>query len=129
MRCGPEHSVERLTTVIASLAEKGSGIDSRARWIAGHDPLLPARIETIASELGIPDRSLRAWSAAHLGMPIKSFFKIRRLHGALSMRIGSDAATWSQIAATAGYSDQSHLIRDCRTLLGESPGSFMARAS
>jgi AraC-like DNA-binding protein len=37
-------------------------------------------------------------------------------------------ATWSRIAAAHGFADQSHLVRDCRAMLGESPSEFVARA-
>lgn len=35
---------------------------------------------------------------------------------------------WARIAADAGYADQSHLIREFRTITGSTPGAFVASA-
>jgi len=43
------------------------------------------------------------------------------------MAIESPHIGWARIAATTGYFDQSHLIRDFRLLLGETPRTFLAR--
>jgi AraC-like DNA-binding protein len=85
-------------------------------------------VRELARRMGIGDRALRAWSATHLGMGIRRFMTIRRLHRALEQRIRHPDTTWSRIAAAAGFADQSHLVRDCRALLGESPSEFLARA-
>jgi AraC-like DNA-binding protein len=55
--------------------------------------------------------------------------RVSRLHRALGLALGgSTPGGWAAIAARTGYFDQSHLIRDFRLLLGESPGQYMCRS-
>jgi AraC-like DNA-binding protein len=62
-------------------------------------------------------------------MSPKRFHRICRLHRALSLALPAPAepGRWSRAAATAGYADHAHLVRDCRALLGEPPSAFAAR--
>jgi AraC-like DNA-binding protein len=119
--------VADLGELIATLRHGRVG-DSRAAWIAGQRRAGGTTVATFARLFEMPPRSVRAWSTRTLGMGLKRLLKIRRLHAALELQLSGAHATWSQIAATAGYADQPHLIRDCRALLGESPSEFVARA-
>lgn len=120
--------VDDLYTLIDGCRRRRIG-DSRAAWIAGRHRAGSTTVGSFAETFGMPPRSVRAWSARTLGMGLKRLLKIRRLHAALELRLTRADETWGQIAATAGYADQSHLIRNCRALLGESPSEFMARSS
>ena len=106
----------------------GSDIDRRARALARLRPSAEASLSQFADELGVTDRALRSWSSHHLGLGLKRFLRIRRLHGAIENRLVTPQATWSRIAAAHGFADQSHFVRDCRAMLGESPSEFVARA-
>ena len=58
----------------------------------------------------------------HVGISPKLFARIcrfRAVHGAL--RHLPAQADWTQLALQYGYFDQSHLIRDCQSMLGMSP--------
>jgi AraC-like DNA-binding protein len=124
----PDQATAHVAAFIAALALRGRPIDERARWLAGVDARAAGAVGQIASEMGFGDRALRAWSATHLGIGLKRFLNIRRLHRAVESRLRSPATTWSQVAAAAGFADQPHLVRDCRAFLGESPTEFLARA-
>lgn len=125
----PASVARHLTAFVAALSGSGQGVvDRRAVWLATH-ATAPRNVQQVAGSLGIGDRALRNWSATHLGLGVRRFLSVRRLHAALRARLDSPAATWSQIAAATGFADQPHLVRDCRTMLGESPGKFFARAS
>lgn len=123
-----DHATERVTSLLLGLVRKGRPLDPRARWLAGTNGHDSAMIREVASVLGITERALHAWGMTHLGLGVKRFLSIRRLHRALQARMADRATTWSRIAAVAGYADQPHLVRDCRALLGESPGEFLSRA-
>ena len=123
----PSDAVMRLGELVADLAGESRPVDSRVRLLTTPDAY-PGRVRDAARHLGIGDRALRAWSAAHLGMGLRRFMTIRRLHRALEYRIQHPHTTWSRIAAATGFADHSHLVRDCRALLGESPGEFLTRA-
>jgi AraC-like DNA-binding protein len=116
-----------LAELVSELAARGRPIDAR---ICQLTDVVTNRgsIHDAARHLGVTDRALRAWSAMHLGIGLRRFMSIRRLHAALETRIRHSSETWSRIAAATGYADQSHLVRDCHALLGESPGEYLARA-
>jgi AraC-like DNA-binding protein len=101
--------------------------DSRSDWIANGDRAGPMTVASFARAFDMPTRTVRAWSARTLGLGLKRLLKVRRLHAALELRLSRTHETWGRVAAASGYADQSHLIRDCRALLGESPSEFVAR--
>jgi len=122
-------ATHHIATLVAELTARGRAIDIRARRVADAHANDTRTIRNIAEEMGVGDRALRAWSAVHLGLGLRRFMSIRRLHRAIEARLSHADRTWSSIAASAGFADQPHLVRDCQALLGESPGEFLARAS
>jgi len=118
--------VDDLGGVIEALRRRRVG-DSRAAWIGSQHRGGSTSVATFARTFDMAPRSVRAWSHRTLGMGLKRLLKIRRLHGALELRLARTCETWGQAAAAAGYADQPHLVRDCRALLGESPTEFLAR--
>jgi AraC-like DNA-binding protein len=111
-------------------ALRGSRVgDSRAAWIGRQQRTGGTAVGAFARLFDMPPRSVRAWSTRTLGMGLKRLLKIRRLHAALELRLAGAHETWGQVAAAAGYADQPHLVRDCRTFLGESPSEFVSRSS
>jgi AraC-like DNA-binding protein len=63
-----------------------------------------------------------------IGLPPKAVARILRFHG-IVRRLNRECVTsWADAAAASGYSDQSHLIRDFRRFMGESPGQYLRRA-
>jgi AraC-like DNA-binding protein len=103
-------------------------VDARARqWLQA--PLgRTSLMHPLSRALGFSDRGARSWARRTTGMSIRQFQSIRRLHGALLEHAAHPEFTWSRVAALSGYADQSHLIRDCRALLGETPVRFTGRA-
>jgi AraC-like DNA-binding protein len=126
---GPHDLPTHIASFVTELVARGRAVDHRARWLARVDPCSGRPIHHVAAAMGFGDRALRAWSATHLGLGLKRFLSIRRLHCALESRLSHPATTWSRIAAATGFADQPHLVRDCRALLGESPTEFLSRAS
>ena len=43
-----------------------------------------------------------------------------------SAAIGQGSANWVDMAIDCGYYDQAHLIRDCKSLSGETPAVLLA---
>lgn len=81
----------------------------------------------IARAMGVSGRTLRERVGAAAGMPPAQILRIRRLHRALLAGLRGSVRSWSEGAHRAGFHDQSHFIRDCRSLLGETPSTFAAR--
>lgn len=77
---------------------------------------------------GVSPRTLHRAVREAVGLAPSSVLRIRRLHRALLDGLSRGKAD-SRLALRHGYSDQSHMIRDCRALMGETPTSFLGRAS
>jgi hypothetical protein len=59
-----------------------------------------------------------------LGLSPKMLARIARVQRALALARTDTLTTWSAIAASSGYFDQSHLVRDFRQLVGCLPSEF-----
>ncbi|EXG80353.1 helix-turn-helix domain-containing protein [Cryptosporangium arvum] len=93
-------------------------VDAAAARLAGGTP-----IAAVADDLGVSERHLRNRFAAAVGVSPKHYARIQRVRRVLD-EIGS--APFAQLAAQAGYYDQSHLGREFRQLMGVSPAAFAA---
>ncbi|NEW39800.1 AraC family transcriptional regulator [Nocardia cyriacigeorgica] len=78
-------------------------------------------IPDLAAELTVSERQLRNLFATGIGVSPKHFERICRVRGIL-VRAGT--TPWAEVAATAGYYDQSHLSADFRSLMGVPPATF-----
>ena len=60
----------------------------------------------------------------YVGMPPKVFARLERLKRVLVLSSDAIAPEWAEIAAEAGYFDQSHMAREFRGFNGATPGEF-----
>ena len=82
-----------------------------------------ARVDRLASEIGLSERQLRRRFDATVGYGPKTLqrvLRLRRFRGLWHLGL-------AEAAAEAGYSDQAHLTRDCRSLTSMSPGELRGR--
>jgi AraC-like DNA-binding protein len=79
------------------------------------------RIEELARSLGWTRRRVERAFARDLGIRPKMFARIVRLNAVLAARTENERAGIVDLALSAGYFDQSHLLRDFRTLAGRVP--------
>lgn len=98
--------------------------------------LHPAVADALARFRTAPDvrAAVRATGYSHrrfvelfrrsVGLPPKLFCRIRRFQGALDRLVAAPAASWAELAAASGYSDQSHLHRDFHEFAGMTPGRY-----
>lgn len=88
----------------------------------------------LPSLLSISDRQLRRRCRAAVGVGPKELHRILRFHGfnarvlATISRGGAAEVDLARWAVDAGYHDQAHLTRECRRLLGVTPGEMLAQA-
>ena len=84
-------------------------------------------IAALAESTNLSVRTLERRFLSVVGVGPKKFARVVRLQHALQHynRIGS----WTDTAFATGYSDQSHLIRECQAMLGESPEVLFAKPS
>ena len=124
LRSVPE-IVERLSSAIARHTENTPEPTSArlARRAARLLEAEGARVEQVASELGVSARHLRRAFTEHVGIGPKDFARTVRLQRAV--RLAATSRDWGRIAATAGYYDQAHLIADFQELIGLTPGAYV----
>lgn len=81
------------------------------------------RIDSLSRAVGASRQQLARLFATHVGVTPKQFARICRVRALLSESRRTNAP-WSQIAFQFGYTDQSHLIADVRSVTGMTPGQW-----
>jgi len=76
------------------------------------------RIETMARSLGLSRRTLERVFRRELGISPKHYARIVRLNSVLATMNAAERERIVTIALDAGYFDESHLLRDFRSLAG-----------
>ena len=94
---------------------------SEAVALLGHNHL---GVADVADRVYVSERQLQRRFADHVGYGPKTLQRILRLQRVID-RLG-EGAGFAQAAASAGYSDQSHLFRESRRLAGLTPGELVA---
>lgn len=87
------------------------------------DLLTDANVAATARRLHISERRLRTLFVDRIGLSPKHFARIDRVRTVLANARGLRLA---DVAATAGYYDQSHMTAEFRHLMGVSPAAFVA---
>ncbi len=79
----------------------------------------------LAGRYGFSVRQVERLFQEHVGVSPKMFGRLARLRRA--MRLGEGGETdWADVAALAGYFDQSHMVREFQALNGATPVQFRA---
>lgn len=84
-------------------------------------------METLAAEADLSTRTLERRFLSVVGVGPKKFARVVRLQQAI--RRYPQLGSWTDTAFATGYADQSHLIRECRAMLGDSPEVLFAKPS
>jgi AraC-like DNA-binding protein len=85
-----------------------------------------AALDLLASRAGLSERQWRRRFTEQTGLPPKLYARITRLDTVLERRRAEPDMSWAEIAQRSGYSDQSHMLRDARDLLGTTPARWLA---
>lgn len=78
----------------------------------------------LAARAGLSARHMRRGFADRLGLSPRAVLRRRRLTTAMLAAERSDQPAWADIAAGHSFADQSHMIRECRALIGTSPAEW-----
>lgn len=97
-----------------------------AEALARFDPSDDVR--AMVSRSGYSHRRFAVLFRRAVGLVPKRFARVRRFQVALERVAAQPAASWTDLALAAGYSDQSHFNRDFREFSGVSPGRYRALA-
>jgi AraC-like DNA-binding protein len=83
----------------------------------------PGAVRSVALTLGLGERQLERLFSAHVGIGPKAFARVSRFERALALMDGPLRGQ-AALAAAAGYSDESHLIREFRALARATPAEL-----
>ncbi|MDY0830704.1 helix-turn-helix domain-containing protein [Microbacterium sp. BG28] len=114
---------------IAGLVEIASRADvenvwSRAVQVGARRAVSAARV---AAEMNETERTFRRRMRERFGYGYATLVRIERARRARQLLQGD--RTLADVAAAAGYADQSHLTREFRRLVGASPAQFASSAA
>lgn len=84
-------------------------------------------ITDLAVEEGISVRQLERRFLKQVGVSPRQFANVIRFRRVFDMLNDAGKPDWVRLALTAGYFDQSHMIRDFRRFLGCSPTQFVSQ--
>lgn len=129
----PQAALAQLQSFVARAAGDPDPLVNEAVWqLMPWHRTGPAALPAL---LSISERQLRRRCRAAVGVGPKELHRILRLQG-FSARVKASIAQWgasgvdlARWAVEAGYHDQAHLSRECRRLLGVTPGDFLAQSS
>jgi AraC-like DNA-binding protein len=79
-------------------------------------------ISALAAAVGVTRRHLERQFREQVGLGVKQAARITRIQSVLGLLQSRPSLSGAEIAARFGYSDQAHLIHECRALTGATPG-------
>jgi AraC-like DNA-binding protein len=85
------------------------------------------RVGSLARATGVSERHLIVRFERAVGVAPKFLARVTRLQNVIGQLRGRSEVRWSDVAANAGFFDQSHLIREFRLLAGTSPSSYLRK--
>jgi AraC-like DNA-binding protein len=85
------------------------------------------RVADLHWELDISRKHLAVSFTRYVGISAKAYASIQRFVWTLERLRNSTVVEWSRLAIEAGYSDQSHLVRDFRRIGAASPTEYLRR--
>jgi transcriptional regulator GlxA family with amidase domain len=146
---GVDALAEPLSRALAAVRESAADLDDGVarvqqellKWVAPEniDPRIRNAVQTIdrkqglvsiddlAASVSMTRRHLERKFLKAVGITPKRLARITRFQHALRILDGSDVSPGTRTAATCGYADQAHFIRDFRDLAGCPPGEHLLR--
>jgi AraC-like DNA-binding protein len=124
---GVEPDLAAIEAALFSAAERSrfadAAISEGVRRITRHRGA--TNLSRLARELNLSLRQFERRFVAAVGLPPKLFCRMQRF--VQVFRVMSEPnGNWVDAALACGYYDQSHLIRDCKRLAGETPAALLA---
>jgi AraC-like DNA-binding protein len=117
------------TALVARLRSRGrcqpaSVVQARRALQLLEDATELPTVEQLAAGVELSARQLRRAFDDVVGISPKIYTRIVRFRRALREATRVNAPSWSEIAASAGYWDQAHLIAEFKDLAGTTPGAW-----
>jgi AraC-like DNA-binding protein len=84
-------------------------------------------IAELADELFISERQLERLFKTHIGISPKQYARLKRVARTRALLKQIDEMTLLEATQNAGYYDQSHFIREFKSIVGMTPGAYRQR--
>jgi AraC-like DNA-binding protein len=94
------------------------------RWARSDSSDFPA-VSVLTRDVGLSERAFERRFVANVGLTPVSYRRLARLRTVLRLH-SQGVRGWAAIAAATGFSDQAHLVRDCRAFTGLTPTEWAA---
>lgn len=122
---GPDGAASVLARAFAAPIRTPDALARRAALLAAEQPLA-----AVSREVGLGERQLRRRIECAVGYGPRTLQRVLRLQRFLRLVEREPAAsTLAQLAAAAGYADQAHLGRECRSLTGRTPAQLRSEGA
>jgi AraC-like DNA-binding protein len=82
-------------------------------------------VDLVVAAMGASPRHLRRSVRREAAISLKAYARIVRLNHAMAAADRTLRPAWARIAAESGFFDQSHLVRECRSLTGQAPSRLI----
>ncbi|MFD9888440.1 helix-turn-helix domain-containing protein [Amycolatopsis sp. NPDC059027] len=83
------------------------------------------KVDDLAERAGLTRQHLATRFHREVGLPPKAIGRIARCHHAIRLLTGTNPPPLPRLAALCGYTDQAHLNRDFRLLIGRTPTALL----
>jgi AraC-like DNA-binding protein len=106
-----------------------------------HDTIIPMAVDLmyrlsgriavgeVAERMGLSQRQFERHCADSVGLPPKRICRIARFLNTFSRVATHERLDWSKLAYSNEYSDQAHLIRECKFFTSYSPVAYLKNRS
>jgi AraC-like DNA-binding protein len=121
---GPHRVMSELSAVLIERGRRGSEPD----WLIPRVVELAAdrwTVRDMAHEVGLSERQLFRRCVDEVGYGPKHLARVLRLQRLFGLARRSPGAGLAGLAVAAGYADQAHMSRDCRSLTGVTPARLV----
>jgi AraC-like DNA-binding protein len=82
-------------------------------------------VRDVTDQVGLSSRRFIKVFSEEVGLTPKLFSRVQRFQKALRLARRTSEVDWAELAADAGYFDQSHLIHEFREMSGLSPAAYL----
>lgn len=113
---------------VAGPASQEALVANRLAQLAGEDPTI-LTVGDLAAALNVSQRTLHRIAERYIGLTPFSLIRRRRLQEAAAEIRTSPESVLGEIAARSGFTDQSHLTREFKTVLGFTPAAYRRDAT
>lgn len=91
-------------------------------WIIAHRAI--TKVDDVVGQLKLNKRAVQRLFRQYVGVSPKWVIQRYRLHDIAERLAGGDVVDWAALVVELGYTDQAHLIKDFRAIVGRTPADY-----